>query len=543
MTINKPNGRLIQKKIPLSKALIPIEKILTRNSFFFIGIFIILVFIQIIHNIDLFKRDFVELADFASNSILVDDAKKLKLLHGHYSRIGFYHPGPAIFYFQALGEWLVYDILSLAQSPFAGQAFGLFLYVALLLSLSVYCLKLLLSEWQAVFFLSSLVLMLNIFLYPTNFSSPWFPHLFAITFLPFIISWIAVYLNKIRALPIFSFCSMLLFHGHIAFSMFVGAAWTFILINTINIIIANQISFRNYISMHSRILWLSFGIILFGILPILLHTILHFPGEILKYLTYSPDISNHTWPKALKFVAFYWIHSTKYPDTTEINFIIFFIFIFLICTLISLIYLKISLTCLKTNIIITSGLSRGITLTTGIITALTLFYARYKIDTWSDHYTIIFYSSSILLIVSIFIARITLTFFEIKKLLKFSLIMTMIAIVTWPKYSVYSIEKTALKPFFQAIKSKAVTGPVEIEVDYSREPPSQAWIYIVALLMNANREGINNICVLESTWALAYHERNKCNQSNKRQKLFIGLQSYAENKNVLATIDDIALWE
>src|SRR5262249_36279219 len=56
--------------------------------------------------------------DFAANSLLIQDAKSLKLFKGNYSRIGFNHPGPAILYVLALGELLFYDWTRIAQSPF-----------------------------------------------------------------------------------------------------------------------------------------------------------------------------------------------------------------------------------------------------------------------------------------------------------------------------------------------------------------------------------------------------------------------------------------
>lgn len=506
-----------------------------RNALYLVGIFIILVFIQIIHNITLFNKDFIELADFASNSILVEDAKQFKLLHGHYSRIGFYHPGPLIFYFQALGEWLIYDIYHLAKSPFAGQIFGLFIFIALLLTLSLHCLKLLLNKWQPAFFLASFILILNINLFPTNLSSPWFPHLYAIIFLPFTLAWTALHLNKITALPIFSFSSILLFHGHIAFTIFVAVAWIFVFICIKKAALSNRISVRDYILIHSNIMWISLGIILIGVLPILFHTLLHFPGEIIKYLAYSPNISGHTWSEALKFTVFYWIHSTEYPDSTKINYTIFILII--------LTYTVVVINKQKTENIITSNLGQEIAITTSIITILTLLYTRYKVDDWSDHYTIIFYSSSILLIVSIACAMIVALFLDTKKLWKSALILILISLSTWPKYSVYSIERPVIEPVLNAIESKSLVGPVEIEVDHYSESFSKVWIYLVAILMDTNRRGYKNICVTESTWTLAYHARTKCDPVEKRLKIYIGLSSHAKDKNVLAAINDIVIWD
>src|SRR5688500_16653540 len=82
-----------------------------------IGFFGIVCFIYA----DLLGIPLYEGGDFAANSLLIQDAKSFDLLVGHYSRIGFNHPGPAILYFQALGEYVFYDLTHLVGAPFAGQ--------------------------------------------------------------------------------------------------------------------------------------------------------------------------------------------------------------------------------------------------------------------------------------------------------------------------------------------------------------------------------------------------------------------------------------
>lgn len=50
--------------------------------------------------------DCLETGDYAANALLVEDAKEFSLLTGPYSRFKFHHPGPALFYYRALGEVL-----------------------------------------------------------------------------------------------------------------------------------------------------------------------------------------------------------------------------------------------------------------------------------------------------------------------------------------------------------------------------------------------------------------------------------------------------
>lgn len=69
----------------------------------------------------LLKTPIYELGDVATNSIAVRDAKELRQIHGAYSRFGFRHPGPALFYVYATGEWLFFDLLKVVPAPCNGQ--------------------------------------------------------------------------------------------------------------------------------------------------------------------------------------------------------------------------------------------------------------------------------------------------------------------------------------------------------------------------------------------------------------------------------------
>lgn len=64
-------------------------------------------------------------------------AKDFDLLVGNYSRVGFHHPGPALIYVQAFGEWLFYDVLNLVPIPWNGQAIGILLFNAAMMALAL----------------------------------------------------------------------------------------------------------------------------------------------------------------------------------------------------------------------------------------------------------------------------------------------------------------------------------------------------------------------------------------------------------------------
>src|SRR5208337_1374894 len=67
---------------------------------------IVFVAVLLALNTDLFRRPIYEWADFAANSIQIQNAKHFRELLGNYSRWGFHHPGPVFFYVFAAGELL-----------------------------------------------------------------------------------------------------------------------------------------------------------------------------------------------------------------------------------------------------------------------------------------------------------------------------------------------------------------------------------------------------------------------------------------------------
>ena len=85
----------------------------------------------------LFATRLYESADQAADSLLVREAKHHLLLHGHYSRWHFYHPGPALIDTLAAGEALFHDALHLVPTPYNGQLLALCLWLTLAFSLAL----------------------------------------------------------------------------------------------------------------------------------------------------------------------------------------------------------------------------------------------------------------------------------------------------------------------------------------------------------------------------------------------------------------------
>ena len=96
------------------------------------------------------QKPFWVTGDLASDSIIVSLAKRLRLNHGHYSQFAFFHPGTAMFYFEAFGQWLFYNVLHLFPTESNAQLATLFLANAALIAGSAFCLGVLFKSPRVV---------------------------------------------------------------------------------------------------------------------------------------------------------------------------------------------------------------------------------------------------------------------------------------------------------------------------------------------------------------------------------------------------------
>jgi hypothetical protein len=236
----------------------------------------------------------IEGGDSAAYSLQVVEAKHLALLRGNYSRIGINHPGPAILYVMAAGEALFHDVLKWTVSPFAGQQIALCVYLAGFLALWQWCASLMLGSYRAMAATAALILA-TLQLLSSVLASSWFPHLY---YAPFAVSLMAatvITLGFPQALPVFALAAVTLVHGHVAFAVPVTA---FTLIVGVSILIRRNISRGAVI--------VSGLVIAVGLLPIVLDTILNYPGQIVDYLRVSSASRSFTFSQSVHFIGKYW---------------------------------------------------------------------------------------------------------------------------------------------------------------------------------------------------------------------------------------------
>ena len=184
----------------------------------------------------LFRQSYYEVWDSAANSLSVLRAKHFAQLYGPYSRWKFHHPGPALFYIQALGEWVFHDLLHWVKTPFPGQVIGhgIVMCCFFVAALMIFANGLPPGRARWWFLCGALVLAIlhftamsgmpsyDVLRGPTAFLSPWSAHALVLPFLCLLTAGASVASGRSEDLPVLALASGYLLELHVAEPMFVG---------------------------------------------------------------------------------------------------------------------------------------------------------------------------------------------------------------------------------------------------------------------------------------------------------------------------------
>lgn len=247
----------------------------------------------LVRNRGLFTHPVYEAGDPAANSILTLQAKHFALLTGHYSRVGFHHPGPAYFYVQAGGEWLLHDLTRVVPGAYNGQAIAIFALNATLIALGLTILYGWVRSAVAVLTAAGITL---IFLaeHPQLVCSTWMPHVCFAPFFLYLFSVASVAAGRLRHLWIMVLAGGLLVHGHAEFLLLVPL-----------LALAALVPQRHRLLTHRREVFLASAVLAVFLLPMVLNVALHWPGEIPQYLSYGHRAPNPPFA-AGRFLVQFW---------------------------------------------------------------------------------------------------------------------------------------------------------------------------------------------------------------------------------------------
>jgi hypothetical protein len=250
-----------------------------------------------------------ESGDFAANSVQILDAKRLRLLYGNYSRIGTHHPGPAILYMLAAGEWLFHDVLRIAPSPFSGQLLAICFYTAGWFTLLFTVIRR--STGGALPALAYTLVFAGVIGYfdPQVYLGAWFPDLYV---LPFAVMLAAIarlawgHVDSLRALAV---SSGFLINGHVSFIPMLGVILIVMLAANLAATLRTperRILAPRFLRAHVREILVAVGILFLFFVPLLIATITEYPGPLYDYIRFGGGNQPHPLREAFDFVAFFW---------------------------------------------------------------------------------------------------------------------------------------------------------------------------------------------------------------------------------------------
>lgn len=234
----------------------------------------------VVHNLHLFEVPIYEDGDFASDSLLVLKAKRFELLHGHHSRFGFYHPGPAILYVLAGAEWFFHDLLHAVPAPHNAHILAHLLLNAALASLAIFVIG---QAAGARAGTAAALVFLVYFAREGHLNAHWFAYTFFMLYLPFQTAAASVASGRTRHLGWLALTGGLTVHSHVSLIAFVVPITLYALLR-----LWAKGGYRlRSLPVEDRRAWALFaGVVGLFVLPLALHFALHYPGEIGRYALY-----------------------------------------------------------------------------------------------------------------------------------------------------------------------------------------------------------------------------------------------------------------
>lgn len=253
--------------------------------------------VLVFRNRFLFSTPVYELGDTGANSIIISQAKHFGLLVGNYSRQGFSHPGPGYFYVEGFGEAFFYDLLGIVPTPWNGQILALYVLNAAFLA----TVALIVARWSDSWLTATtalLALVVLISLQPHIVNNAWMPYVYVPSFLLFLVASASVAAGKSDYLWAAALAGGFLMHGHAVFLLFVPATAGAALF----------LAWRNRTTFGKRDLAVAGPVLALFLLPVVLNTVLHWPGEFGKYISYGS--SSHDDGRSIvdagAYVYWYW---------------------------------------------------------------------------------------------------------------------------------------------------------------------------------------------------------------------------------------------
>lgn len=440
----------------------------------------------------------IEIGDFAANSLLVQDAKSLKLIYGNYSRVGFNHPGPAFLYVLAAGEMLFHDVLHVL-SPLSGQLMAVaLLSAAWLTGLMRMIRRGLQSAAGAALFVG--VFMLALALLEHNIlSGLWFPHMYVLPFSVLLVAAATLVQGRTDSILPLAISTGFLINGHVSFVPIVAIVMVGVLV--VNRLAAHKAIELHVVSLsflraHRRAWQLYVGIVAAFLLPFLIANIIDRPTPVQQYLAFSQHTKSNTIGQAIQYVAAYWNVPTGLAALAAV---------------VALLFMVAARRRLAPAITAAAG---------GLLAAMAggtlglLYYAKVGIDMLDMPYIGMFYVAVPGLALA---SAVAVTFSLVPGVRRYRAIAWTIAIIAIgvcynkiarpPDYA-SQFRVPGLAAMFNAVSALHPQGRIVLDVDDSANGANN-WATVLGLRLYARRHGADLFCV-NANWTISYTKAARC---------------------------------
>jgi hypothetical protein len=455
----------------------------------------------------------LQVLDFASNDMLVVEAKKLSLLHGHYSRAGFYHPGPFYFYWMAGWEGLLHDCFPLFSSTSSVQHFAATLLMALAYG-SFAFLTTQLSGNMLTGLASTAALFGLEYLSTGNvITAPWPPHMLVASSIFTVTGAAGLLLRGWCWLPLFCLGALQLLHGHASFfGLLLPIALPVLLLT---------IRHRGIPPLHSKSVWLATAIVAVMMAPLAVITLFNFPEPWMAYLQQAHNGEHISAMQAMSLLGSFLL---PLPAAVPL-----------------LIAHKLPAVALRAGADTKpAALASGVIFCSGFVAAA--WFALQAVDSLDNRYLLFWFAPFSALPGALAVVAIA------GQLPRIGAAVLCVAVVAAASIGCrntlpWMLHNSALyenyQQVWQRLQQLAQQGPVQIHTD-NRSRYADIWSQLLTFIALGNRSQ-PAFCVAPESWQLSYHAASRCGTSPQpgTRHVLMTAQKPAAPGNIIAELDGI----
>ncbi|MBR8455870.1 hypothetical protein KDW07_01640 [Burkholderia dolosa] len=461
-------------------------------------IFLVVALTLLVINWHLIKVHNLEATDFAANSLLIQKAKHLDLFVGNYSRVGFYHPGPAILYVLALGELFFYDWTHLVPSAFSGQMVAVILYNAAWITVIFRTLRKIVDSSADAGVMMAVFLCIVAYQNFQFFAGMWFPELYFFPFATALVAASRFAAGKTDALLPLALSTGFLINGHVSFVSTLGIIFALLLLYNFlqrgKLELSEYIFGREYWQTNGGAVARAVGVLFLFFVPLIIETIRHFPGPVASYISFGRQHHANTLGATIRYSGQYWGGTAAFVAAVAIMSAI-------------LVYAMVN----TRRAIRRSNLALLATLVAA--TAAMLFYSKFGVDELNHKYIGYFYYSVPALTATLLVAAILraspgkLSTIAAAIAIPVLLVVTAKKIDNTPDYA-HFYNQPDIARLYDALAHTKPEGRIVLNLD-SKPNPGKIWETMLGLLIYAKRAGNDLVCINQN-WHISYTRDAQC---------------------------------